>query len=89
MKTGKNREIRGGLENIYSGRIQIKSESAQGRLLLIILLPGIYYCRVAYMYGRDARFAAGLERSFSSFGETSLVVLTHRWRGGCLSLIHI
>ena len=27
---------------------------------------------------RDARFAAGLESSFSSFGETSLVVLTHR-----------
>ena len=33
------------------------------------------------VYGRDARFAAGLESSFSSFGETSLVVLTHRWRG--------
>ena len=27
---------------------------------------------------RDARFGAGLESSFSSFGETSLVVLTHR-----------
>ena len=27
---------------------------------------------------RDARFAAGLESSFSPFGETSLVVLTHR-----------
>ena len=26
----------------------------------------------------DARFGAGLEDSFSSFGETSLVVLTHR-----------
>ena len=32
---------------------------------------------------RDARLGAGLESSFSSFGETSLVVLTHRWRGGC------
>ena len=27
---------------------------------------------------RDARFGAGLESSFSSFVETSLVVLTHR-----------
>ena len=27
---------------------------------------------------RDARFGAGLESSFSSFGETSLLVLTHR-----------
>ena len=35
-------------------------------------------CRMGEVYGRDARFAAGLESSFSSFGETSLVVLTHR-----------
>ena len=31
---------------------------------------------------RDARFAAGLESSFSSFGETSLVVLTLRYQIG-------
>ena len=36
----------------------------------------------------DARFGAGLEGSFSSFGETSLVVLTlgcqvGKWRGDC------
>ena len=31
---------------------------------------------------RDARFGAGLESSFSSFGETSLVVLTHRCQTG-------
>ena len=31
---------------------------------------------------RDARFGAGLESSFSSFGETSLVVLTHRCQMG-------
>ena len=36
------------------------------------------WCRVARCMERDARFAAGLESSFSSFGETSLVVLTHR-----------
>ena len=30
------------------------------------------------VWKRDARFGAGLESSFSSFGETSLVVLTHR-----------
>ena len=29
------------------------------------------------VWKRDARFGAGLESSFSSFGETSLVVLTH------------
>ena len=41
---------------------------------------GINWEIVSYgeVYGRDARFAAGLESSFSSFGETSLVVLTHR-----------
>ena len=31
---------------------------------------------------RDARFGAGLEGSFSSFGETSLVVLTLRCQIG-------
>ena len=31
---------------------------------------------------KDARFGAGLESSFSSFGETSLVVLTHRCQMG-------
>ena len=30
----------------------------------------------------DARFGAGLESSFSSFGETSLVVLTQRCQMG-------
>ena len=34
------------------------------------------------VWKRDARFAAGLESSFSSFGETSLVVLTHRCQMG-------
>ena len=37
-----------------------------------------WWCRMARCMERDARFAAGLESSFSSFGETSLVVLTHR-----------
>ena len=36
-------------------------------------------CRMAEGYRKgDARFDAGLEGSFSSFGETSLVVLTLR-----------
>ena len=35
-------------------------------------------CRMARCIEKDARFGAGLESSFSSFGETSLVVLTHR-----------
>ena len=34
------------------------------------------------VWKRDARFGAGLESSFSSFGETSLVVLTHRCQMG-------
>ena len=34
------------------------------------------------VWKRDARFGAGLEISFSSFGETSLVVLTHSCQMG-------
>ena len=40
-------------------------------------------CRMAEVYRKgDARFGAGLEGSFSSSGETSLVVLTLRCQIG-------
>ena len=42
----------------------------------------IYLSNGRGVWKRDARFGAGLEGSFSSFGETSLVVLTHRRQMG-------
>ena len=49
-----------------------------------VFFVGIYTVGVEWprYKEKDARFGAGLEGSFSSFGETSLVVLTHRCQMG-------
>ena len=50
-----------------------------------VVLTGDVFQYLSYGRGvwkRDARFGAGLESSFSSFGETSLVVLTHSCQMG-------
>ena len=54
-------------------------------MYLVVYMIYRALCSLSYGRGvwkRDARFGAGLEGSFSSFGETSLVVLTHRCQMG-------
>ena len=50
----------------------------EGQILSVRVLPTTPSVVWPRYKKRDARFGAGSESSFSSFGDTSLVVLTHR-----------